>query len=281
MDDIDVVISCLASRSGTKSDSYAIDYQATLNCLEVAQKRSVKHFVLLSAFCVQKPLLQFQFAKLDFEKKLREASGITHSIVRPTAFFKSVSGQLEVVQQGFPFVAFGDGKICKCNPISEADLASFIAECAVDPSKENRILNIGGPDEGLTKIDQANLLFKAIGKTPRFLYAPVWFFDVVISTLSSLSKISKTFEDPAELARIVKYYAVEDMLTTSPREKYGEMTLAEHFRKIAKEGQEYDPYTRIMDGFLEVFNDKFVNWGRSGRSVEVNHLESPKNATLA
>ena len=55
---VDGVISCLASRSGTKSDSFAIDYQATLNCLEAAKKETVGHFVMLSAFCVKKPILQ-------------------------------------------------------------------------------------------------------------------------------------------------------------------------------------------------------------------------------
>ena len=34
---VDVVISCLASRTGTKSDSYAIDLEATKNCMEAAQ----------------------------------------------------------------------------------------------------------------------------------------------------------------------------------------------------------------------------------------------------
>ena len=34
---VDVVISCLASRSGSKKDSFAIDYQATLNCMEAAR----------------------------------------------------------------------------------------------------------------------------------------------------------------------------------------------------------------------------------------------------
>lgn len=55
---MDGVISCLASRSGTKSDSFAIDYQATLNCLEAAKNEGANHFVLLSAFCVKKPTLQ-------------------------------------------------------------------------------------------------------------------------------------------------------------------------------------------------------------------------------
>lgn len=62
------------------------------------------HFILLSAFCVAKPLLQFQFAKLQFEKALTSAAEasqgkLRYSIVRPTAFFKSVSGQFELLQQ--------------------------------------------------------------------------------------------------------------------------------------------------------------------------------------
>lgn len=77
-----------------QKDSWAIDYQATLNTLEVAQETGASHFVLLSAICVQKPLLEFQHAKLKFEEALQSAEGITHSIVRPTAFFKSLAGQV-------------------------------------------------------------------------------------------------------------------------------------------------------------------------------------------
>ena len=72
----DVVISCLASRSGVKDDSYLIDYQATLNTLNVARATGAKHFILLSAFCVRKPLLQFQNAKLKFEEALINAGDI-------------------------------------------------------------------------------------------------------------------------------------------------------------------------------------------------------------
>lgn len=37
----DIVVSCLASRSGTKSDSYLIDYQATLNSLIAAKDAGI------------------------------------------------------------------------------------------------------------------------------------------------------------------------------------------------------------------------------------------------
>lgn len=147
---IEAIISCLASRSGIKKDAYAIDYQATLNCLEAGRAANARHFVMLSAFCVKNPWLQFQQAKLKFEEALTRQTDVTYSIVRPTAFFKSVSGQLEVIQKGAPFVMFGDGEVTRCNPIAEADLATYLIDCIVDKKRENKIINLGGPDEPLT-----------------------------------------------------------------------------------------------------------------------------------
>lgn len=45
--------------------------QATKNVLDVARERGASHFVLLSAICVQKPLLEFQRAKLKLEADLQ------------------------------------------------------------------------------------------------------------------------------------------------------------------------------------------------------------------
>ncbi len=154
---IDAVISCLASRSGIKKDAYAIDYQATKNCLDAGIESGARHFVLLSAFCVKNPWLQFQQAKLKFEADLQAQDKMSYSVVRPTAFFKSVSGQLEVVQQGAPFVMFGDGEVTRCNPIAEADLATYLIDCISDKSRENKIINLGGPDEPLTMKKQGEV----------------------------------------------------------------------------------------------------------------------------
>lgn len=245
---IDAVISCLASRSGIKKDAYAIDYQATLNCLESGRAVNARHFVLLSAFCVKNPWLQFQQAKLKFEAALTAQNDMTYSIVRPTAFFKSVSGQLEVIQQGAPFVMFGDGEVTRCNPISEADLATYLIDSITDTKRKNKIINLGGPDEPLTMKKQGEMLYKAVGKEPNFFYAPLWLFDTIIDSLQWVADTfnSEKFENAAELGRIGKYYAVEDMLTTDPEEKFGTMTLQEHYDKIAVEGQEYDPYTTMF-----------------------------------
>ena len=101
--------------------------------------------------------LQFQYATKDMEAKLREQSELSYSIVRPTAFFKSVSGQLEVVDGGGPFVYFdlGGGKCATCNPIAEADLAAALIDTIADESKKNALWNLGGPDEGLSMKQQA------------------------------------------------------------------------------------------------------------------------------
>ena len=66
---------------------------------------------------------------------LQAATDISHSIVRPTAFFKSVAGQVQLVKDGAPFVMFGDGTLAACKPISESNLASFMADCVVQKDK--------------------------------------------------------------------------------------------------------------------------------------------------
>ena len=140
----DAVLSCLASRTGAPQDAWAIDHQANLNVLKAARETEVRQFVLLSAICVQKPQLAFQHAKLAFEDALI-TSGLTYSIVRPTAFFKSLSGQLDRLKAGKPFLVFGDGRLTACKPISDADLADYLIGCLDDADRHNRILPVGGP----------------------------------------------------------------------------------------------------------------------------------------
>jgi len=254
---VDVVISCLASRSGSQKDSFAIDYQATLNCLEAARAAGARHFVMLSAFCVKSAerddpyALQFQYAKKDMEAALRAQDDVSYTIVRPTAFFKSVSGQVEVVNGGAPFVYFdlGGGKCATCNPISEPDLAAALVDTLADPSKKNALWNLGGPDDGLSMQQQGELVADVLGKEEaKLLGVPIGIFEPIINGLQWLGETFKSEKliDAAEFGRIGRYYAVVDMLTTDPADKYGKITLRDHYARIAVEGQEYDPYTSVF-----------------------------------
>jgi divinyl chlorophyllide a 8-vinyl-reductase len=75
--------------------------------------------------------------------------------VRPTAFFKSLSGQVARVQQGKPFLVFGDGTLTACKPISDDDLGDYLAGCLTRPdSRHNRVLPIGGPGPAITPRQQ-------------------------------------------------------------------------------------------------------------------------------
>ncbi|KXZ55167.1 hypothetical protein GPECTOR_3g314 [Gonium pectorale] len=242
---VDVVVSCLASRTGGKKDSWLIDYTATKNTLDVARECGAKHFVLLSAICVQKPLLEFQKAKLKFEADLQAAGNITYSIVRPTAFFKSIAGQIDIVKKGNPYVMFGDGNLAACKPISEPDLASFIADCVTETDKVNKVLPIGGPGRAYTAKQQADLLFQITGLPPKYFPVPVALMDGMISIFDWLAGIFPALEDSAEFARIGKYYATESMLVYDDKTGvyledatpgYGKETLEEFFTRAVKEG---------------------------------------------
>lgn len=240
----DVVISCIASRSGAPSDAQAVDYRANIALLETAQAAGVVQFILVSAICVQKPLLAFQHAKLAFEARLM-ASGISYTIVRPTAFFKSLSGQVKRVKAGKPFLIFGDGELTRCKPISDADLARFIAGCIDSAAAANRILPIGGPGPAISLREQGELLFAMAGAEPRFTSVTPKLFDVAERLLSLGAGVSGWFAEKAEYARIARYYATESMLVLDPvtgqysadlTPEFGNETLRDHYARLLDEG---------------------------------------------
>lgn len=240
----DALVSCLASRTGAPADAWAIDHRAHVEALAAARSAGVNQVVLLSAICVQKPLLAFQHAKLAFEKLLVE-SGVAYSIVRPTAYFKSLSGQVERVRQGKPFLVFGDGRATACKPISDADLAAYLADCLDDPSRRNRVLPIGGPGDAVTPLQQGERLFALLGRAPRFRHVPVALLDAVVGLLGFAGHLAPTLAAKAELARIGRYYATESMLVLDPSTgRYsaaatpstGTETLFDHYANLLRGG---------------------------------------------
>ncbi len=236
----DVVISCIASRTGVSSDAWAVDHRANMNILQAARSSGVAHFILLSAICVQKPRLAFQHAKLAFEEALI-ASGIRYSIVRPTAFFKSLSGQIERVRAGKAFLLFGDGQATACKPISDRDLATYVVDCIDDEMRWNRILPIGGPGPAMTSRAQGEALFFLTGQKRKFRSVSPNLLAVVAHMLGAVGRLMPALRAKAEYARIGHYYATESMLVwDSTRGCYdadatpetGRDTLVDHYRMM-------------------------------------------------
>ncbi len=242
----DAVFSCMASRTGAPKDAWRVDHDANQHLLDVAKQCGAAHFVLLSAICVQKPRLAFQHAKLAFERALI-GSGMRYSIVRPTAFFKSLSGQIDRVKAGKPFLVFGNGDLTACKPIGERDIADFLVECLSDTNKHNRILPIGGPGPALTAREQGELLFELAGKSAQFRSIPPALFRVFAAFLAPLAPLVPALAAKAEFARIGHYYATESMLLwDEDRQCYdadatpstGAMTLRDHYRRVLREGMQ-------------------------------------------
>lgn len=207
----DAVVSCLASRNGAAEDAWAVDYAAHVAALDLAGRAGVKRFVQLSAICVQKPRLAFQHAKLAFEAKLM-ASATPWTIIRPTAYFKSLSGQLARLKAGKPFLMFGDGRLTSTKPISDDDLARYIAARLEDGDAAGRILPIGGPGPAITPREQGEMFFAALGLRPRFASVPPAMLAGAARVLDVAGLVAPAMKAKAEFARIGHYYATESML---------------------------------------------------------------------
>lgn len=240
----EIMISCIASRSGAPKDAKAIDYAANMALLAAAQQAGARQFILLSAICVQKPRLAFQHAKLAFEAQLA-ASGIDYTIVRPTAFFKSLSGQVQRVKAGKPFLIFGDGALTRCKPISDADLARFVEACIGNPDAMGKILPIGGPGPAISLREQGIMLFDLLGTAPRFRSVSPKMFIVAERLLYLGSGVSDWCAEKAEYARIARYYATESMLLLDPdtgaysadlTPEFGSETLRDHYARLIAAG---------------------------------------------
>lgn len=237
----DAVISCIASRTGAPADAWRIDHDANLAILNAAKHAGVGHFILLSAICVQKPLLAFQHAKLAFEDALTP-SGLTYSIVRPTAFFKSLSGQLDRLKRGKPYLMFGDGALTACKPISDGDLGRFITSCLETPERQNAVLPIGGPGPAWTPREMGAALFRALDLPPKYRTVSPRVIATIAGGLTLVGKLSPKLAAKADLARIGHYYATESMLHwDAARNRYdadatpefGSETLFDHYRALA------------------------------------------------
>ena len=241
------VISCIASRKGGITDSWDVEYSLNKFFLNLCKRVGINRFILLSALCVQKPTLEFQKAKLAFENLLKNST-LEYEIIRPTAFFKSLSGQIDRVKEGKSFLVFGNGELTTCKPISARDLSEFIVRFVIRKKAENKIHLIGGPGPPISPKNQAELLFKLSKNKKKITYISPKLFLVIIYFLMPLSKISKKIQDFREFLKIAYYYATESMLiwdeknhiySSDKTPEFGKETIEDYYKKILNEDMIY------------------------------------------
>ena len=250
------VISCLASRTGTAQDAERIDHRLNLALLSAAKSKGAAMFIMLSAICVQKPRLAFQHSKLKFEAAL-QASDMTFVIVRPTAYFKSLTGQIHRLRKKKSFLIFGTGKETACMPISKRDLALFMIGTISRPNTWNSVLPIGGPKPAFTPVETAQMISKIFATPAKTRSVSPRIFDILHGVLAPIRPFSHWAREKSELMKIGKYYATESMLVwdatqcrydTDATPSTGNDTFYDHLLKIRDVGsiEMVDKQTRLF-----------------------------------
>jgi len=223
---VDIVISCLACRSGLPHDFDDIDYKATLNILEAAIENGTRQFILLSAICVRKPDLPLQLAKLKMEDALIR-SGIDYTIVRPTAYFWVFDTQTRMIENGRPGYVVGTGDQASHNPIAKEDLAEFMVGCIGNDERKNRLFILGGPevpDNIVTYKDSLLMVFEALGKEPKIVSIPGWAVTTIIRITWFIGLFWRKIGVFSQFLKITYYYLENDMRAPG----YGSITLKQH-----------------------------------------------------
>lgn len=170
---VDRVFSCLGAsvipmpRYGGESFS-RIDYPANRNLIETAVAAGVRKFVYVSVFGADRlPRNDFVRGHERVVEALR-ASGLDHSVLRPTGFFSAMEQILLVASRGL-LPEFNGGR-ARTNPIHEADLATLCVDAFDRPSGWEA--DVGGPD-ALPRQEIARLAWRALGRQARAVRVPV------------------------------------------------------------------------------------------------------------
>ncbi|HLJ81452.1 MAG TPA: SDR family oxidoreductase [Ktedonobacterales bacterium] len=141
----------------------AVDDAGNRALIAAARDAGVHHFVLTSILGARAdhPVDLFR-CKYRAEQALR-ASGMSHTILRPTAFMEvwaAIIGE-PILRRGRAMI-FGRG----ANPInfvSVADVARFAEIALADPRARERVIEIGGP-ENLSLMQVVALFERVMGK---------------------------------------------------------------------------------------------------------------------
>ena len=223
-DQCDAVISCAGASMNINTGNMnawrdrrsfnAIDWQGNLRLLEEARRANVSQFVYVSlAGGEQMRQVEYADAHERFVEALR-ASGLKHTVVRPTGFFGFMLEILRYAEKGLGLV-MGDGER-QTNPIHEADVARACVE-ALTLNKAD--FPIGGPDV-FTRREITELAFKAIDKPARLMNVPPAVFKAMVSPLRLIN--------PRIHALMVFGATVTQVDCVAPA--YGRKRLADYFR---------------------------------------------------
>ncbi len=219
-DGIDVVFSSIGiTRQKDGLTFRDVDYQGNKNLLDIAQKAGVQHFVYVSAFNgARLRHLDIIEAHEAFVEEL-VASGIRHTVMRPTGYFSDMGEVFEMARKGRIWL-IGPGQN-RVNPIHGADLAMACAD-AINADRQE--IDLGGP-EAMTWNQVSKLAFKVLGRPVKITRLPEWLMWLLVRLVRLFNR------HQGELLAFYTTMATSDVVA-SP---FGTHTLEAHFQELGIE----------------------------------------------
>jgi uncharacterized protein YbjT (DUF2867 family) len=182
LENVDVVISvagqpCTLKRTTDRRSFNHVDPQINHALLDVAITNGVRKFVYVTVLAGPRLSdMDYVAAHETFINELQR-SDIEHTVVHANGFFCSYLDLLDFARRGLA-ISFGDGN-ARSNPIHEADLAVACAD-AINDSR--RRIEVGGP-EIITRREEIEKAFAAVGRKPRVLRVPYALFKTALPAI--------------------------------------------------------------------------------------------------
>ena len=168
------VVHLVAIIQGRPDDFHRVMTVGTQNVVAAAKDAGVERFVLMSALGTSDPpSVPYYAAKLAEEREVL-ASGLEHTIFRPSFIFGRGGGALATFMRQVrlsPVVTvIGSGRQ-RSQPIWQDDVASYFARAIDDPRAANRLFELGGPDT--VNWDELYLtIARVLGKRRKLIHVP-------------------------------------------------------------------------------------------------------------
>jgi len=198
-----------------KDASKFVDLQGHKDLIDAAKAAGVEHFVYTSIYpCDGFDCVPFVRMKQKVERYL-EASGLSHTIIRPTAFMEAHAEAFigkPILETG-KVSLFGRGDNPR-NFVAAEDVAQVVVMVLTDPALRGGVVDVGGP-ENLSNMDVVRLYEEQAGRPAKVSHVPVPALQVLYRLvrpfhpgLSGVMQISiladrtdQTFDPSATLAR--------------------------------------------------------------------------------
>ena len=217
----DVVVSALGASVSPASKEqrsyFAVDTLANRNLLAEAKREGVRRFIYVAVHvepgCARTSYIR---AHEKFVENLR-ASGISHTVVRPTGVFTAFGEMLGMARR-MPLPVVGGGGALT-NPIHPEDVAELCLACLSEGPAD---LSCGGP-ETFSRREISRMIFRAMRRRPLLLPAPAW----MLHWAGRLARIANP--RMAELLEFVAAVAVTDCVAPAR----GERRLEEYLDAVA------------------------------------------------